>query len=199
MPHRDRPAGRHASHRRTTSLSAFLARVLAALFGGFLFSQSAEFTQQYLQRLGGAADEMQAVVQRFEESARASDLTARQAIDRLKTNPDDVAVRQGSDAETNLERYGDLERRYRALVSTAPLFRPFEVAIDPDWTIAGRAASDYRPAIPATGDGVLLALFGFVAGWVCGAGGHGAVALRRRRSRTRTPARPGEGKEEFIE
>ncbi len=168
-------------------LTAFFARVVAALFGGLLFSQSVEFTQQYLQRLGGAADEMRVVVERFEESARASDLSADAAIDRLKQNADPVAVRQGTDAETNLRRYSDLERRYDALVSTAPIFRPFEVAADPDWSVARRAAEDYRPALPVTSDGVVLAVCGFVLGWLCGAGGHGAAAAVKRRRRAREP------------
>ncbi|MCE7029023.1 DUF2937 family protein [Jiella sp. CBK1P-4] len=152
-----------------------------------MFSQSAEFTQQYLQRLGGAADELQVVVERFEESARASDLAPEAAIERLKQNADDVAVRQGTDAEANRERFAELERRYRALVSTTPLFRPFEIVVDPDWSIAGRAAEDYRPAIPASGDGIMLALAGFLAGWACGGGAHGAVAMATRRRERRRP------------
>lgn len=170
------------------NLSAFLARVLAALFGGLLFSQSAEFTQQYLQRLGGAADEMRAVVERFEESARVLALSPDEAIERLKRNADDLAVRQGGDAEESRLRYEALEQRYRSLVSTAPLFRPFELAADPDWSIAERAAGDYRPAIPATGDGVLLALAGFLLGWALGGGTHGAVAMRKRRRARRATA-----------
>ena len=181
-------------HQEEVSLSAFLARVFAALFVGLLFSQSAEFTQQYLQRLGGATDEMRVVVERFENSARASALSPDEAIDRLKKNADDIASRQGLDAETSRERYQSLERRYSSLVSTMPLFRPFEVAVDPDWSIADRAIQDYRPAIPATGDGVLLALAGFVLGWAGGGGAHGAVAMaKRRRSRSRSAAAPDTG------
>ncbi|MBP0616323.1 DUF2937 family protein [Jiella mangrovi] len=169
-------------------LSAFLARVVAALFGGLLFSQSAEFTQQYLQRLGGAADEMRAVVRRFEEGAAVSKLTPDQAIERLKRNDDEVAIRQGSDAEENRDRYRSLERRYQSLTATSPLLRPFEAAADPDWSVVSRAAGDYRPAIPATGDGVILALGGFVLGWACGGGAHGAVALAKRRRKRRSEA-----------
>ncbi|WP_167591845.1 DUF2937 family protein [Jiella endophytica] len=170
--------------------------MFAALFGGLVFSQSAEFTQQYLQRLGGATDEMRAVVEQFETSARASDLSPDEAIGRLKQNSDEVAARQGTDAETNRERYGDLERRYDALRSTTPLFRPFEIVADPDWTIAERAAGDYRPAIPATGDGVLLALGGFIFGWWCGAGVHGAATMRKRR---KSRAGVTDGEDEILQ
>lgn len=156
-------------------------RVVAALFAGTLFSQSAEFSQQYLQRLGGAADEMRVVVERFAESARASELSPDEAIARLKENSDNLAARQGTDAEANLARYAALEERYRELIATTPLFRPFEVLSDPDWAIVERTGSDYRPAFPATFDGLLLAAMGFLLGWACGAGGHGAVAMRKRR------------------
>ena len=163
-----------------------------------MFSQSAEFTQQYLQRLGGATDAMRAVVERFEDSARASALSPDEAIDRLKKNSDDLASRQGSDAETSRERYQDLDRRYTTLLSTSSLFRPFEVLADPDWSIAERAADDYRPAIPTTGDGVLLALGGFVLGWALGGGAHGAVAMGRRR-REKRAARAAEAEAEIID
>ena len=131
---------------------------------------------------------MKVVVERFEESARAADLAPEAAIERLKRNADDIAARQGTDAEANRERYAALERRYRDLIGTTPLFRPFEIVVDPDWSIAGRAAEDYRPAIPATGDGIILALAGFVLGWGCGGGAHGAAAMARRRREKRASA-----------
>lgn len=140
---------------------------------------------------------MAVVVERFEESARAADLAPEAAIERLKRNTDDVAARQGTDAEANRERYAALDRRYRALVGTTPLFRPFEIVADPDWSIAGRAAEDYRPAIPATGDGIILALVGFLVGWGCGGGAHGTVAMAKRRRERR--ALRHEAKADIIE
>lgn len=158
-------------------------RVAGAVLSGFLFSQSAEFTQQYLQRLGGAADALRAVVQRFDASAATAGLSRGEAVDRLKGGTDDFVARQGSDAAATIARYEDVSRRYRDLVGTAPLFRPFLAASDPDREIVSGVADDYRPALPTTTDGLALTLLGLGGGWALGAGV--AVGVRRRRKRLR--------------
>nr|WP_255679395.1 DUF2937 family protein [Jiella flava] len=150
---------------------------------GGLFSQSAEFSQQYLQRLGGATDEMRAVVERFDASARAEQLPPDTAIAKLKASADTLAARQGRNAEINQQRYRELAAQYRTMLGSAPVMRPFELLQAPDWPLVKRTGDDYRPAIPTTGDGVLFALFGFIVGWGCGASAHGAVSIRRRRRR----------------
>ena len=167
---------------------ALLVRLLAAIFLGLTFSQSTEFTQQYLQRLGGAADELRQVVARFDDSARSFSLSRQEALERLRANADTLVVRQGTDAATTIARYEDVERRYRELVEAAPLFRPFVAAGDPDWAIAGRTREDYRPALPITIEGLLLTLAGFGLGWACGASCHGAVRMRLRRRAKRIAA-----------
>ncbi|HEX2018657.1 MAG TPA: DUF2937 family protein [Aurantimonas sp.] len=168
-------------------MSALLIRLFAAILLGLTFSQSTEFTQQYLQRLGGAADELRQVVARFDESASSLSLSRQQALDRLQANADTLVVRQGADAATTIVRYEDVERRYRELLEAAPLFRPFLAAGDPDWAIAGRTGEDYRPALPITVEGLLLTAVGFGLGWACGAGCHGALRMRRRRRQARIP------------
>lgn len=158
-----------------------IARVVCAVAGAFLLGQSAEWTQQYLQRLGGAADELREVVRRFDEGAGAQNLTREEAIRRLREQSDALAARQGADAETTAARYAEVERRYRDLGRTAPLLRPFAAIGDLDTGVAGRALEDYRPALPATADGLALTLGGFVAGWGGGAGIAGAARMVRRR------------------
>ncbi|UIJ71607.1 DUF2937 family protein [Aurantimonas sp. HBX-1] len=168
-------------------MSALLIRLFAAMLLGLTFSQSVEFTQQYLQRLGGAADELRAVVARFDEGARSFALTRQEALERLRGNADTLVVRQGADAETTIARFEAVERRYRALIEAAPLSRPFIAASDPDWPIARRTGEDYRPALPVSLEGLLLTLAGFGLGWAGGACCHGAVRMRQR-SRARRMA-----------
>lgn len=163
-----------------------LARIIGAAFGLFLFSQSAEFTQQYLQRLGGAADALRDVVRRFDEGASAEALTREEAVTRLKSSPDRLVSRQGSDAEATILAFTDTERRYRGLLDTAPLLRPFEALGDFDTEIAASALSDFRPALPVTPDGLALTGLGFLLGW--GAGGGVAGAVRRLARRRKVPA-----------
>lgn len=161
-----------------------LARVAPALLVGLGLSQSAEFAQQYLQRLGGAVDELRTVVERFDATAGAENLTRQEALDRLARNADPIAVRQGESAAAALARFDAVSRRYDELLRTTPLFRPFAMLADPDGAIIERAAGDFRPAVPVTPDGFLLAFFGFVGGWAGGAGAAGTVrrVVRRRRA-----------------
>ncbi|MEF2553620.1 DUF2937 family protein [Aurantimonas sp. A2-1-M11] len=168
-------------------MPGLVIRVVAALFLGLVSSQSLEFTQQYLQRLGGAADELRRIVERFDASAAASDLSRGEAVERLRENRDAFVARQGTDAGQTIARFDDVKRRYRMVAESAPLFRPFVAVGDPDWEIAERAAADYRPALPITVEGLLLAVVGFGLGWAIGAGGHGAVRMRRRRRERRLP------------
>ena len=57
-----------------------LIRVFAALLTGTVFSQSVEFTQQYLQRLGGAVDELEMVVERFDAGAARAGVSRHAAL-----------------------------------------------------------------------------------------------------------------------
>lgn len=164
-------------------MKGLLVRAIAAFAACFLFSQSAEFTQQYLQRLGGAADALGEVVARFDEAAASSNMTRNEALARLKRNSDVLVVRQGDDAAATVARYETTEDRYRRLVATAPLFRPFVALSDADWSVADRTREDYRPALPVTIDGFVLAIAGFALGWALGASAHGAARMAGRRRR----------------
>ncbi|KQT43134.1 hypothetical protein ASG43_16650 [Aureimonas sp. Leaf454] len=156
-------------------------RVSGAVLAGFLFSQASEFTQQYLQRLGGAADALRSVVERFDASAASAGLSRPAAVERLQTSPDAFVARQGFDAAETIARYEALERRYRELLRSAPLFRPFIALSDVDKAVVAGVAGDYRPALPTTPDGLALTLVGLGGGWVAGAGT--ALGLRHRRAR----------------
>ncbi|MCB8838710.1 DUF2937 family protein [Aurantimonas sp. VKM B-3413] len=176
-------------------LLGLFVRVFAAFVTGSVFSQSAEFTQQYVQRLGGAADELRIVVERFEDSAHQMKLSPEAAIERLRENSDRLAARQGEDAAATRARYREVARRYRLLAATDPLFRPLVMITDPDWTLVERTSDDYRPALPVTPDGLFLALAGFILGWGAGSGAHGAgrMVKKRRKARRRTDkAEPGQ-------
>lgn len=169
-------------------MSALIVRIVGALAAGFLFSQSTEFTQQYLQRLGGAADELRTVVQRFDDSAHLEGLQRDAAIERLRSAADSFVARQGNDAASLVARQEEVERRYDKLTNTAPLLRPFEALADPDWPIMARAFDDFRPALPITADGLFLTIAGFAGGWGVGAGAAGVHGIRKRRRARRAAA-----------
>ncbi|MCK5932349.1 MAG: DUF2937 family protein [Fulvimarina manganoxydans] len=166
-------------------IGAVASRLLAALALTGVASQSLEFTQQYLQRLGGAADALGEVVERFDEQARAGGLERGEAIDRLTRNPDDFVAGQGRQMGQTIAEAEAIEARYIQLRETAPILRPVVFLQNPDWDIAERAFEDYRPALPVTMDGVVLTLIGFALGWMLGSMGHGAVRLDKKRREKR--------------
>ena len=162
-------------------MRGLLVRAIAAFALCFLFGQSVEFTQQYLQRLGGNVDALRDVVARFDASAATAHLGRREAVARLSRNPEALVARQGDDAAETIRRFEASEARYRRLLDSAPLLRPFVALADPDWTIVDHVGADYRPALPVTLDGLLLAVAGFILGWAGGAAAHGAWRMARRR------------------
>ena len=162
-------------------MRGLLFRVIAAFALCFLFGQSAEFSQQYLQRLGGNVDALRDVVARFDASAATSRLGRDEAVARLERNPDAFVARQGEDAAETIRRFEASEVRYRRLVDSAPLFRPIVALSDLDWTIVDHVREDYRPALPVTIDGLVLAVAGFILGWAGGSAIDGTWRMARRR------------------
>jgi hypothetical protein len=145
-----------------------IARTMAVavgLFGGVVASQVPEFAQQYRQRLGGAIDELRRVVQRFDADAGANGQNREGAVDRLRTNPDNLVSRQGDAMRANIERVERLERHRQAFVEAGPFQRLVVTARDGDVDLMRAAYQDFEPAVPATQEGVVAAGVGFLGGW----------------------------------
>lgn len=126
-------------------------------------SQFPEYTQQYVQRLGGAVDELRLVAADFDQSAQGVGLTRQQALESMTGNAFQKArQRDMTDTFARLERLqGDLTVLERA----GPFERLANVTRFSDQGIATRAWADYRPALPLTIDGFLFAMGGFFAGF----------------------------------
>ena len=145
-----------------------IVRIIAfglGLLGGTIASQGPEFAQQYRQRLGGAIDELRQVVQRFENDARTHGETPESAIARLRSNPDDLASRQGTAMQANVERLSRLEAHQRAMVQAGPFARVALMMRDGDTDVMEAAYRDFEPALPVTEEGIVSAVAGFVAVW----------------------------------
>ena len=144
-----------------------IARTMAVavgVFGGVLASQGAEFAQPYRQRLGGAIDELHRVVQRFDVDASANGQSRESALDRLRTNPDNLVSRQGDAMRANMERLDRLERQRQAFVEAGPFQRLLVTARDGDVDLMRAAYQDFEPAVPATQEGVVAAGVAFLTG-----------------------------------
>jgi Protein of unknown function (DUF2937) len=141
------------------------AALSLGLLGGVVASQGPEYLQQYRQRLGGAIDELHRIVERFEADAQANGETRDTAITRLRRNADDLASRQGTAAQANVERLARLEEHRQALMQAGPFARIALMMRDGDTDVMRAAYQDFEPAVPVTQEGVLSAAAGFLAVW----------------------------------
>lgn len=137
-----------------------------ALVGGLVgatgLSQFPEFSQQYMQRLSGAVDELQVIAVAFDTTATASGLSRAQALQQMGGSAFNDGLR--ATMSERLSRYDRLSRDQAALQELAPLQRLGQVWRFADPQLARRTWGDFRPAVPVTADGLLCAGLGFLGG-----------------------------------
>ena len=142
---------------RTVSLAS-------AMLGAFLGAQLPEIQHQYYQRLGGAVDELEAIVRRFDQDAVANGLSREDALATLQSNTQDLVRRRGIDMESNLDRLASLAEQREAMRRDY-LSRTLYFLGHADGMVLQRTLEDYRPAVPTTVEGIFSLLTGFVTGW----------------------------------
>jgi len=140
---------------------------ILALAGGFAgavaLSQFPEFSQQYVQRLSGAVDELRAVTIAFDTTARVAGLTREEAFDKMEGS--EFQIRLRDDMRSRIYRYERLNADYQALAAAAPLERLARAYRIRDAELVQRTWDDYQPAVPVTSEGLVSAGIGFAAGW----------------------------------
>ena len=136
-----------------------------ALLGAAAASQGPEYAQQYRQRLGGAIDELHAMVAQFDSDAAAQGLDRTAAIQRLKQNADPLAQKRGDAAAVAAARLGRLEQQRTAMQDAGALGRLVVLVGQPDPVIAENALKTFEPAIPTTAEGAVIAGAGFFASY----------------------------------
>ena len=165
-----------------------LVRRIAAAIGlimAVVTSQLPEYVQQYRQRLGGAYDELAAIVADFDTEAANMSLRRDQALDRLKANPDELARERGVDLETTIARADRLKRQRTAFASAGPVSQYAVMVRDFDPRLASQTYRDFQPAVPVTSAGVTAGGLGLVLGWIL----THVVAWPLRRGRRRADVR----------
>ena len=159
------------------------------LLGGLVTAQGPEFAQQYTQRLGGTLDELRRTIAVLDADAAAVGTNRQGAVDRLRGNGDALVARRGEAARADIVRLKGLEAQQRALAEAGgPLGRLATLVRDPDLSLARATYQDFVPAVPATADGIIAGLLGFLAAW---GGWRVMTDVGRRltpRRRTPTPA-----------
>jgi len=145
-------------------IQVFKALAMAGgVVGAVTLSQFPEFSQQYLQRLSGAVDELRLVTAAFDLTAQASGLSRDAALAQIGGSQfaDDL---RGNIA-ANLTRFERLEGDYQALSGGDSLGRLARFWRFRDVDLARRTWDEFRPALPVTADGLIFAGIGFSAGW----------------------------------
>jgi len=138
--------------------------LVAGLIGASATAQFPEFSQQYLQRLSGAVDELSAVVADFDRSAAQAGLDRQTALHELSgtTFLDGRQV----DMRKTIERFERLNTERQALANSTALTRLVAAPRAADPEIAARTWEDYKPAIPTTAEGLGFAAAGFLAAFM---------------------------------
>src|SRR6478736_2228910 len=122
---------------------------------GFVLSQTPEFAQQYRQRLGGAVDELQRIVQQFDDDSRRAGYDRTSALRLMAGNPEQIVRDQASRMADLITRYGRLRAQEEAFRRGGPFGRLSTFLVDFD-----------RPLVPVTTEGLLLAGSGFLLAYL---------------------------------
>ncbi|MBV8851449.1 MAG: DUF2937 family protein [Methylobacteriaceae bacterium] len=142
-------------------------RRIAALIGLFfaiVASQVPEYAQQYRQRLGGAIDELNAIIAGYDANAAQSGRTREDAISGMQKSEDRFAQLSGDQMRDTIVRRDRLQNQAENFAKAGPVGRMFVLAKDFDPGIAQRAYQAYEPAVPTTAEGFVTAVVGFFIG-----------------------------------
>ncbi len=161
-----------------------IGRVLTlagGLAGAGTLAQFPEFSQQYLQRLGGAVQALDQVVADFDASAADLGLNRYQALDQMQGTP--FVEKRRVDMETTFARHARLTGDLTALRDTGPFMRVYHAGRMGDRDLLRGTWGDFKPALPLTFEGAVFAGSGLVMGGLAVALMLGAWRGMRRRMR----------------
>lgn len=135
----------------------------AGLAGAAALSQFPEFSQQYLQRLGGQAEALARVVAEFDASAAQAGLSREAALDQVSGTA--FLTAHQNDMRGLIARSDRARADYALLRAASPLERLALPHRFRDRDTLAAAWADFRLAVPVTPEGGIAAAIGFVLGW----------------------------------
>ncbi len=163
--------------------------LMGAVLGAAGVSQVPEYAQQYAQRLGGAIDELGAVIERFDADAAASGLTREEGIARYSLSPDPFLVDRGVSIQAVFARYEQLRAQRSALANASAVERVSAMTRYFDTDVGAATLEDFKPALPITTEGLAHAAVGLGLGygmvWSLWTAVAAPFRWRRRRTRIR--------------
>ena len=135
----------------------------AGLTGAAGVSQFPEYSQQYVQRLGGAVDELSRFMEEFDADAERLDMSRSAALVDLAQGGQMGAARADTMVRT-IERHDRFSRDLEQMQDLGPFSRARYATRFTDGELAGRVWENYKPAMPVTFEGAIFAVIGFLSG-----------------------------------
>ncbi len=126
-------------------------------------SQFPEYSQQYVQRLGGAVDELNRFVAEFDGDAAEVGLSRAAALDDLAQGGA-MGQKRAETMGATLSRYERLNADLTTLETAGPFTQAYLTARSHDREIAAKAWAAFKPALPITFEGAVFAGIGLIAG-----------------------------------
>ena len=140
--------------------------LIISLICAACFSQFPEFRTQYLQRMGGALDEITREVDALDQRASSEGMMRYDYIRRFLKSDDSAIHREGQHMSDLLARQIDLENSISA-VNDAPLTQQaLMTLLYLDGDAAHATLKQFEPAIPITKSGIFHAFVGFIIGFL---------------------------------
>ncbi len=136
----------------------------ASLATGVAGSQFPEFSQQYLQRLGGQYDALAQIARDFDASATRAGLTRDAALAEITGSTFQDAHR--ADMENAFARLEKISADLTLLRAASPLERMALPHRFRDSETFAATWADFKPAVPVTFDGAIATAIGFLAGLI---------------------------------
>lgn len=152
-----------------------------ALATGVAGSQFPEFSQQYLQRLGGQYDALSQIARDFDASATRAGLTRDAALAEITGSTFQDAHRM--DMQNAFARLERITADLALLRAASPLERMAFPHRFRDGQTFAATWGDFRPAMPVSVEGAMATGIGGLAGWLGLSGLFGALRRVFRRPR----------------
>ena len=159
--------------------------LVSAAAGLAVFSQAPEFAQQYRQRLGGAVEELQVVVEDFDRDAGNSSLSRDEALQSMQRSNEQFSRDRGQSMRRTVDRYVGLSEQQVLMEQAHPVTRPLFVLRQPDPKVLEGAWEIFEPAVPLTVPGMVYGGVGALILTVLARSGIGTARWRKRRRNDR--------------
>jgi hypothetical protein len=138
--------------------------LIAGLFGAAGLSQVPEFSQQYLQRLGGYVDALSAQLVEFDATALQAGYGREEMLQQMAATP--PMDGQAAMWRRTILRHAQLSDDLAALRNASPFARLTMPQRLTDSDLARATLADFQPALPLTAAGAMAGGAGFALGWV---------------------------------